>query len=442
MKTIYIHIGTEKTGTTSIQEFLFVNHGNLLKYNFYYPINETKKYNMWKQHVPLVTSITKKNIPAYKDQQSYVKDEVFDEFIEDVRKIKQDNIIISSEGFSLIESIDKIHSLKKKLEEFKIKIIIYIRRQDEFLISKLQQSYKTGRYFPFEVDELLSFCKVNYYQIISNWSHIFGRKNIIIRIFEKGKLYNNDLYADFLNVLDLDLNSDFIKTLYLNKSVSLKKTLFLHRLSEYFTPIDMKNNLKKFDHLEIRNIIIQSNILNEGNIKDIFSYEDRKYIMSYYETENQKILSEFFGQDKTHLFNKLRDSNYSSDKKEIMSDSEFIKGLIETTEVLFEKSKLKDAIFYKLMRLLSKNKLTEERIDFEYKYIIDNNLFDKAFYLSEYEDVLLAKIDPLIHYIKFGWYEGRFPNKHFDTHTFIIDNIELLDKDINPLVYYHIHKLK
>lgn len=36
MKTIYLHIGIEKTGTTTIQKFLHLNRENLTKFDFAY----------------------------------------------------------------------------------------------------------------------------------------------------------------------------------------------------------------------------------------------------------------------------------------------------------------------------------------------------------------------------------------------------------------------
>ncbi|EAL6169552.1 acyl carrier protein, partial [Campylobacter coli] len=37
--TAYVHIGTMKTGTSSIQNFLYLNRSLLQKQNYYYPIS-------------------------------------------------------------------------------------------------------------------------------------------------------------------------------------------------------------------------------------------------------------------------------------------------------------------------------------------------------------------------------------------------------------------
>lgn len=37
--TCYVHIGLPKTGTTSIQEFLFANHAQLKQQGYLYPVS-------------------------------------------------------------------------------------------------------------------------------------------------------------------------------------------------------------------------------------------------------------------------------------------------------------------------------------------------------------------------------------------------------------------
>ena len=67
-----------------------------------------------------------------------------------------------------------------------------------------------------------------------------------------------------------------------------------------------------------------------------------------------------------------------------------------------------------------------------YKAIKDHNLFDSEFYLSSYPKVRDSKMDPLIHYLFFGYLEGKKPFKDFDIGFYSYHyNIEG-----NPLVHY------
>ena len=49
-----------------------------------------------------------------------------------------------------------------------------------------------------------------------------------------------------------------------------------------------------------------------------------------------------------------------------------------------------------------------------FRSIKKNNLFDEEFYLSNYKDVKASGMNPIIHYIIYGYKEGKDPNKDFD----------------------------
>ncbi len=70
-----------------------------------------------------------------------------------------------------------------------------------------------------------------------------------------------------------------------------------------------------------------------------------------------------------------------------------------------------------------------------YSIIKKSGLFDARYYLKEYPDVRRADIDPLVHFVKFGWREERNPGPDFDTHAYLEAHTELRQKNINPLVH-------
>ena len=70
----------------------------------------------------------------------------------------------------------------------------------------------------------------------------------------------------------------------------------------------------------------------------------------------------------------------------------------------------------------------------EYKIIKNSGLFDEKYYLLTYEDVRKSDINPLKHYIKNGWKEGRNPSANFDTNKYLEKYPELRDKNICPLI--------
>jgi glycosyltransferase involved in cell wall biosynthesis/GT2 family glycosyltransferase len=63
-------------------------------------------------------------------------------------------------------------------------------------------------------------------------------------------------------------------------------------------------------------------------------------------------------------------------------------------------------------------------------------LFDSEYYRTTYEDVRASGVDPLSHYLTFGWRENRNPSAEFDTWHFLQQHPEFRDDNVSPLQRY------
>lgn len=61
--------------------------------------------------------------------------------------------------------------------------------------------------------------------------------------------------------------------------------------------------------------------------------------------------------------------------------------------------------------------------------------FDAEFYLTTYPDVAQAKMNPLEHYLRWGWREGRKPAPWFDRKKYISENPSSANRDIDAFVH-------
>ena len=61
---------------------------------------------------------------------------------------------------------------------------------------------------------------------------------------------------------------------------------------------------------------------------------------------------------------------------------------------------------------------------------------DDHYYLKTNPDVRIAGIDPTLHYVKYGWREGRDPSASFSTTAYLADHPELLQEEQNPLLHF------
>jgi hypothetical protein len=69
------------------------------------------------------------------------------------------------------------------------------------------------------------------------------------------------------------------------------------------------------------------------------------------------------------------------------------------------------------------------------KLISERALFDKEYYCSQMYPGYQLVIDPLVHYLRYGFRVGLSPSLGFDPLSHLLNNMEILDKGIEPLVH-------
>lgn len=72
----------------------------------------------------------------------------------------------------------------------------------------------------------------------------------------------------------------------------------------------------------------------------------------------------------------------------------------------------------------------------EYNCIKNSSLFDANYYLENNIDVKNKNINPLKHFIKYGWKEGRNPSEEFNTNYYLELYPDVVKVKINPLFHY------
>ena len=65
-----------------------------------------------------------------------------------------------------------------------------------------------------------------------------------------------------------------------------------------------------------------------------------------------------------------------------------------------------------------------------------SGMFDAGFYLEKYPDVQASGMDPLNHFVKHGWAEGRDPSTFFQTSFYLQNNLDVRASGMNPLRHY------
>ena len=141
MKTLYLHIGIPKTGTTSIQHFCHENRDILSQNGYFYPDFpfEYIYAGKYRNGSFLETRYVDREGIRHTD----IEEEYFQKGLEITRELfmQHDNLIISNEGvwgacFIRKRGIPRMLRLQEDAKNagYKVKIIVYLRRQDEYLL--------------------------------------------------------------------------------------------------------------------------------------------------------------------------------------------------------------------------------------------------------------------------------------------------------------------
>ena len=139
MKTIFIHIGTPKTGTTAIQNFLNDNRTTLKKYGLIYPVFKVKyqrERSVRNGHWLINPEVSREKY-----------DECMKHLIHVTNKFSR--VVLTDEGFWNRggAETDFWLNLRKVLEprDIQLKVIVYLRRQDDYAYSYYAQRIKQQR---------------------------------------------------------------------------------------------------------------------------------------------------------------------------------------------------------------------------------------------------------------------------------------------------------
>lgn len=285
MKKLFLHIGPPKTGTSTIQDFLYHNRNNLRNFGYLYPqtgIKFSGQHNL--AQIIIKSELAKPNAGTWK------------EFHSEIENANFENIIISSEFFSMANK-KQIEILKSELKFYEVTIIIYLRRQDLRLESQYTEAVKKGRC----AIDILSFVEKrrnesDYYKLLERWKQAFGINNLIVRPLEKAQIPN--ICHDILKTVGIDDYNSFSKIDNTNIRPGRKALEVLKLANKVY-----KNLPKKSREKSVRKIknYLQDNWNEEGKYR-LISYSESVKIIEEYKESNQAVAQEYLGRKDGVLF--------------------------------------------------------------------------------------------------------------------------------------------
>lgn len=297
MRTIYFHIGAEKTGTTSLQNFFHTNRAVLKDHGILYPISAGKK-NHQKLALYCAPNTTKdlrgsNSLGSPKGYSDFVKNFPIN-FRNEIKDHPDYDVLVSNEHLSSrLKNKAAIEKLKELIPDgYQPKIILFVRRQDEVLISSYSTMIKSGSAIPFSFDLPIN---LDYLTIIEMWVEIFGKENVIIKPFESSQWNGNDIFTEFMNTIGRTDISDFqIPVKQSNKSLDRYQIQFLRILNK--DPFFKKSSPNfRFAVLNL----LESTASKE---KISLSRQTKETILAKYVANNEIVAKKYVGNEDGILF--------------------------------------------------------------------------------------------------------------------------------------------
>ena len=216
-RELFLHIGTTKTGSTSIQFVLEAQRRELLAQGAYYP-----KTHGAKRHLLLAFAAAgsgrfrqMSGDAIWQGMEPAARLDAYRvEFAAELAGLQKrtDRVILSAEQFGLMlrapEQIQRLHDMLAP-HFTKITVVIYLRRQDSHYASMYAQMLRMGNlHLPdLAAVRAISFnTDYDYAELLSRWTSVFGEDAVVPRLFERTSAAPFDVVDDFLHFCRVKLS--------------------------------------------------------------------------------------------------------------------------------------------------------------------------------------------------------------------------------------------
>lgn len=285
---LFIHIGTHKTGTTSIQK-AFKQNPDSLKNEGVCFLDEP------------VNKITRNKLVHSKSLNKDLVDNVRDEFSAKIKKAvdKGCHVLVSSceelsgnviEGYKNTRLVAEALFASLTDLPLQTKIVVYLRRQDSFIESLYCQMIHIGETYDFKTFiKNFNQTHFNWYNLVKDYSHVFGKENIIVRIYNKDiSIDSNYLIRDFGKVIE---NNFLIKS-------DLKPTYNRSYSNDMIEVLRVTNSsFSCEDSIELRRFFKTINTKPIFESNNYFNYDERLAFLNKYQHSNTLLAKEYLDSD-------------------------------------------------------------------------------------------------------------------------------------------------
>lgn len=213
LKYLNLHIGLEKTGTTSIQEFLHLNRRRLAEQGFWLPgclghknhkLLAAFGFDVGSKDI----AVTSAGLGSASGDIEAFRDRLRVDLHSNVKEASGRIGIISSEDLSRLASSDevlRVVGLASEIAE-EVRVVVFIRRQDILATSRFYSLVRGGSAFDKVIPDIDNIPKYyDFFATIGLWIDALGADNVLVRRFpERPEVEDFNSIVDFCQIVGID----------------------------------------------------------------------------------------------------------------------------------------------------------------------------------------------------------------------------------------------
>lgn len=333
---ITIHIGAEKTGSTSIQHFLDENRKKLSKQNISL-LYRAGKFNNRKLPAYCMSesktdSFTRNHNIDNEDSRLLWKENFKKDLVSELIQTKKrfNHLLVTSEHFqSRLSSKEEVLKLKELLTPYatEFQIIAYLRRQDRAAISRDSTICRSGGIPGELLDKNIKSENLfyNYHNFLNNWESVFGINNISLRVYDDIVMNKKSIISDFAVTAGIESGDKMKMPKKLNSKLSSESR-------DIIIWFDKQHSNSNAIELTFRKFILDELELIYNGPEALPSKQDALRFYAQFEESNKKVAKRYF--NKRTLFD--QDFNKYPEKEKCRMGEDEICELIDALKVRFK----------------------------------------------------------------------------------------------------------
>jgi hypothetical protein len=235
-KIIYLHIGYPKTGTTTLQKYLFPKHSGIKS------LQSMGELNFMKDIFYCRENSIKRNMKAIGEELSGRVTKEYNKYIYSSESLTSFSMFYRNNPYPYVYTLDP-NSVARKLKTAfldtgvfdKVCILVSIRRQNDMLKSMYAQVYNLvfkrfkvtntfEKFIKYAIENKDNFIldALQYNDVITEYENLFEKDNVCVLVFEQFKQDK----AEYINKLCsfMHIDSDEALSLLENKHTNIKSS--------------------------------------------------------------------------------------------------------------------------------------------------------------------------------------------------------------------------